>query len=258
LNFAHGDFMVLAMYGCLTAYTYFAIDPYLAMIITVPLMFAIGLLVYHYLIKRVLHAHFVMVLQLCLGLVFLISNTMHMAFKAEPVMVPTFISYDKIYLGPLAIKMPLVFAFVICAVVVVGLWWMLRTTDFGRFIRAISQDPVAAALMGIKVERVRGLVLAISFALLGVTASCGIPLFVLDPHIGLHLTLFGFIIITLGGLGNFMGALLGGLILGASQALGQVVLGGSLGLIFVYAIFILLLLVRPWGLLGERVEVTVR
>lgn len=257
-NFAHGDLMVLAMYGCLVLYTYFGVDPYLALVVTIPLLGGLGVLVYNYLIKRVLHSHFAMVLQLTLGIVILLENVVLMVFKGDPLPLPTFISLKMVSLGPLLASVPLMIASAVAIVGLGSLYWILRNTDFGRSIRAISQDALAAQLMGIKIDRVRMIVFAIAFALLAVSGSCAAPIFILTPFIGLHLTLFAFIVVTLGGLGNFLGTILGGLTLGIAESVGCLLLGGDEALILVYGVFLLVLLFKPEGFLGERIEVTLR
>jgi len=257
-NFAHGDFMVLAMYGCLLLYVYLGIDPYLALIITIPFLGSLGIFVYNFLIKRVLYVHFAMVLQLTLGVAILLENIFLMLFKAEPVSMPTFISLKIVRLGPLSIKMPLIVSGTVAVIVLSALYWILRKTNFGLQVRAISQNILAARIMGIDIEKTRMTVFVIGLVLLALSGSCAVPLFALNPFLGLHLTLFAFIVVTLGGLGNFLGTILGGITLGIAEATGSFFMGGDEAFILAYGIFLVILLFKPEGLLGERVEVMLR
>lgn len=251
LNFSHGSFMLLAMYVSLVLHNVFRLDPYASILIDVPLLFGIGLLLFRWLFARMMESHLIMVVQLTLGLVFIVESLLQMTFTADPLTVPTAISSSKIYLGGIIVRTPLLVAFAVAAVLSGALYWMLHRTDFGRFIRASAQDPVAAALMGINVGRVRVLAFALAIGLLGVTGPLAIPMWVLEPSIGLELTLFAFIVIVLGGLGSFLGAFAGGLLVGVAEAFGHLLLPGTLAPIVPYALFVIVLLFKPDGLMGE-------
>jgi branched-chain amino acid transport system permease protein len=252
LNFAHGDFMALAMYGCLVAFVSQKIDPYLSILFIAPLMFVLGTLIYRILIQRVLGAHILMVVQLTLGIVFVIESGLLLIFKGDFKTVPTFLSATKIYLGPFIIGGPLLAAFLVSSVIGIFVFWVLRVTDFGRAIRAVAQSPDAAALMGINVKRIQMQVFGLGFLLLGIAGAMVIPLMTMTPFMGLHLTLFAFIILVLGGMGNFLGALIGGIIVGVAEAIGYLYLGAGYAPAVPYGIFVLVLLLKPQGLLGGR------
>lgn len=251
LNFAHGSFMLLAMYISLVLYNAFHLDPYASILFTVPILFGIGLVLYRYLFARMMESHLIMVVQLTLGLVFIIEGLLQMNFSADPVTVPTVISSSKIYVHGIIIRTPLLVAFTVAVALSGALYWMLHRTDFGRYIRASAQDPVAAALIGINVGRVRVLAFALAIGLLGVAGPLAIPMWVLEPSIGLELTLFAFIVIVLGGLGSFVGAFIGGLLVGVADAFGNLLLPGTLAPIVPYVLFVIVLLFKPNGLMGE-------
>jgi len=252
LNFSHGDFMVVGMYGCLALFAALKLDPYVSIFLIAPLMFGLGLLIYRFLVRRVLRAHILMVIQLTLGLVFILEGGLLLTFKADFKTVPTFLTASKVYLGPFIMGTPLLVAFLTSSFIAGFLFWVLRTTDFGRAIRAIAQYPDAAALMGIPVGRIQMQVFGLGFLLLGIAGPMVIPLLTMMPFMGLHLTLFAFIILVLGGMGNFLGALLGGLIVGVAEALGYLYLGAGFAPAVPYSIFVLVLLFKPQGLLGGR------
>jgi branched-chain amino acid transport system permease protein len=129
---------------------------------------------------------------------------------------------------------------------------MVESTDLGRQIRAIAQDKEAAQLMGINVDRVQMLIFAIGFALLGLSGPMLTSILTMEPYFGLHLTLFAFITFVMGGAGNFLGTLIAGYILGVSESLGMLLLGGYYGAAVPYAMFVVLLIFRPQGVLRTR------
>ena len=251
LNFAHGDLMVLAMYVCLALYAGFGLDPYVSIVITLPLMLGLGFLIFYFLIKPVLRASFLMVIQLTLGMVFIIENGLRLIFTANYQTVPTFISASKVYFGPVIIETPVFIAFLVSASIAIIFYWVLKYTDFGRAIRVIGHSPETAALMGINLRRVQMIVFAVGIMLLGPVGPLVIPKFAMEPYMGLHMTLFCFIILVVGGAGNFLGALVGGLVIGVAESVGYLYVGTSMAPALPYAIFILILLFRPQGLLGE-------
>jgi branched-chain amino acid transport system permease protein len=251
LNFAHGSFMLFAMYVSLALNRALHLDPYASILLDAPLLFLIGLVLYRYMFARMMDSHLIMVVQLTLGLVFVIEGLLQMTFTADPVTVPTVISSSKLYLHGIIVRTPLLVAFVVAVSLSIMLYWMLHRTDFGRFIRASAQDPVAAKLVGVNVERVRVLAFALAIGLLGIAGPLAIPMWVLEPSSGLELTLFAFIVIVLGGLGSFVGAFIGGLLLGVAEAFGNLLLPGTLAPIVPYVLFVVVLLFKPDGLMGE-------
>jgi len=252
LNFAHGDFMAMAMYLCLALYRHFRIDPYLSMLLAIPLLFVMGILVYHFLFRRVLKAELLMVVQLTLGMVFIIESTLLLSFTADYESVPNFLHAMKFTLGPLSTTGSYLATFFVGGGVGGALYWILQKTDLGRQIRAIAQNKEAAALMGIHTGRIQMIVFAMGIALLGLSGSLTTSILTMEPYMGLELTLFAFIVFVMGGVGNFLGTLLAGYLLGVADAMGSLFVGGHLGAMVPYGLFVLMLLLRPQGILGAR------
>jgi branched-chain amino acid transport system permease protein len=131
------------------------------------------------------------------------------------------------------------------------LFLLLRRTDFGRAVRAVAEDADAAALCGLNVKRVQALVFSGALLVLGMVGPMLTPVFILEPSIGLHLTLVSFIVFILGGTNNFLGTLLAGIIIGLAEAFGSLYMQPpALAAVVPYVIFILVLVVRPRGVLG--------
>ena len=252
LNFAHGDFMAMAMYLCLALYTHFHIDPYISMLLAVPLLFALGILVYHFLFRRVLKAEVLMVIQLTLGMVFIIESSLLLGFTADYESVPNFLHAKRIVMGPLSVSGSYLAVFLIGGGVGVALYLILQKTDLGRQIRAIAQHKDAATLMGINTTRIQMFVFASGIALLGMSGALTTSILTMEPYMGLELTLFAFIVFVMGGVGNFLGTLVAGYVLGVAEAMGALLIGGHLGALVPYGLFVLVLLFRPQGILGAK------
>jgi len=253
LNFAHGDFMSLAMYLCLALHTAFNLDPYLSLFVTVPAFFVLGLLLYHFFFRRTLKAEILMVVQLTLGMVFIIENGVLMVFGPDYRSVPNFLLTTVVSMGDMfAVRGTYLVTFLVGGAVGFGLYWLIESTDLGRQIRAIAQDREAAQLMGVNVARVQMLIFAIGIALLGLAGPLLTSILTMEPYFGLHLTLFAFITFVMGGVGNFLGTLIAGYILGVTESMGMLYLGGYYGAAVPYAIFVLLLIFRPHGILGTK------
>jgi len=253
LNFAHGDFMSLAMYICLVLFTAFGLDPYLSACVTIPLFFVIGIALYRFVFRRVLKSEILMVVQLTLGIVFVIENGMLMIFGGDFRSVPNFLLTSIVDLGDIvAIRGTYIVTFVVGGMVGFGLYWMIESTDLGRQVRAIAQNKEAAYLMGINVDRVQMIIFAIGITLLGLCGPLLTSILTMEPYFGLHLTLFAFITFVMGGVGNFLGTLVAGYVLGVTESIGMLSIGGHYGAALPYALFVLLLIFRPQGILGTR------
>jgi len=248
VNFSHGDFISLGMFMCLALYSAFAMDPYVSIIITVPLMTAIGALVYIFLIRPMVGHQFLMVVQLTLGLSLVLQNGILMVFGGQPARTPSIVESKLLILGDVVVRVPHVIAFVVSFAMAIGLYIMLRSTDFGRSIRAVHQNANAAALMGIDVSRVQTLTFAMGIGILAIAAALLLPGTPIQPAQGLRYTVITLLVVVLGGMTNFVGIMLGGLIIGISEAFGTIYLSDTLGMLLPYGIFVLIMLFRPQGL----------
>ena len=248
VNFSHGDFISLGMFMCLGLYSALALDPYVSVVITVPVMVALGALVYRFLIRPMVGHQFLMVVQLTLGLSLVLQNGILMVFGGQPARTPSMVETKLIILGDVVLRMPHVIAFVVSFALAIGLYVMLRSTDFGRSIRAVHQNAHAAALMGIDVGRVQVLTFALGIGLLAIAAALLLPGTPIQPTQGLRYTVITLLVVVLGGMTNFVSIMLGGLVIGLSEAFGTIYLSDTLGMLLPYLIFVLIMLFRPQGL----------
>lgn len=248
VNFSHGDFVSLGMYMCLALFSAFALDPYVSLIVTLPAMTLIGALVYRLLIKPIAGHHLLMIIQLTLGLTLLLQNSLLMVFGGQPARTPSMVESKLIILGSVVMRVPHVIAAAASFALAIGLYVMLRSTDTGRSIRAVHQNPRAAALMGIDVTRVQVLTFAIGIGLLAIAAALLLPGTPIHPSQGLRYTVVTLLVVVLGGMTNFMGIMLGGIVIGVSEAMGTIYLSDTLGMLLPYLIFVAIMLFRPQGL----------
>jgi len=248
VNFSHGDFISLGMFMCLALYSALSLDPYVSVLITVPVMTAVGALVYLFLIRPMVGHQFLMVVQLTLGLSLVLQNGILMVFGGQPARTPSVVESKLFILGDVVLRVPHMIAFVVSFALAGGLYVMLRSTDFGRSIRAVHQNAHAAALMGIDVGRVQVLTFALGIGILALAAALLLPGTPIQPTQGLRYTVITLLVVVLGGMTNFVGIMLGGLIIGMAEAFGTIYLEGPLGLLMPYIIFVAIMLFRPQGL----------
>ncbi len=252
LNFAHGDFMALAMYGALALYQSFALDAYAAAPLLFFGFFLLGFLMFRRLVQPVLAAGVLAGAQLTLGLVFVQENFLLMVFGGDYLSVPTVLSNKNLVIPPLTMPWPLLVGSLLAVVLAAILYVVLMRTDFGRQVRAITQNSDAAALMGIRIDRIQAIAFGIGIGLLGLTGAIIAAQFTLTPAMGLDFTLIALIVMVIGGLGSFAGSMIAGAIIGVSESLGSLLYGGTVGAMMPYAILVLVLLFRPHGLMGEH------
>jgi len=251
INMAHGDMVMLGMYGAFWAHVAWKIDPFISIILWVPAGFLGGLIIFRFLLRMIVPAGELNTLLYTAGLSLFVANLALLIWTGDYRTIK--LPYAIMPLRPLgiAVPIPLAIAFGMAILVTAALYWFLVHTDTGRAIRATSQEPEAAALMGISVGRIS----MITFGL-GTALACGAgvllaPSLYLYPTVGEILVAKCFVIVVLGGLGSVPGAIAGGLVLGLAESLGAVYVSVPYKDAIGFVIFLLVLLFRPSGLFGE-------
>jgi len=250
INFAHGSLLMLAMFGVYFLLTKLGVDPYLSLLVMVPAMFALGYVLYRSLIGRLAHGKDENILLITLGLSILIENLALMFFKGDTRTISVSYSDRMVELGPLLLSFPKIVSFVAAMVLCALLGLFIQRTDTGKAIRAVAKERMGARLVGIDVDRVFAISYGIGLATLGAAACLLMPIFYVSPTTGHVFVIVAFTVVVLGGMGSFLGAIVGGLIVGLTESFGGLFLGESLGQIGISLIFILILLFRPQGLFG--------
>jgi branched-chain amino acid transport system permease protein len=252
INFAHGSMLMLAMFGVYYLLTKLGGDPYVSILVMVPVMYLFGYVLYKGLIGRLAHGRDENILLITLGLSILIENLALMFFKGDSRTISVSYSDRMIELGPTLVPLPKLISFVVAILLCLALGLFIQRTDTGRSIRAVAKERVGARLMGIDVDRIFAISYGIGLATLGAAACLLMPIFYVSPSIGHVFVLVSFTVVVLGGMGSFTGAAVGGLIVGLTESFGGLYLGESLGQIGISLIFILILLFRPSGLFGAK------
>lgn len=251
INFAHGSFMMLGMFTTYWLYVLLGIDPYLSLVFSIPALFVIGLLVERFVIDKVLSAPEHNQLLLTLGVSMFIENF------ALFLWTPNFRTMDIAYtkkaatVGLVMISFPKVIAFFFAILLTAALYYFLKKTDLGKAIRAASEEKEGALTVGINLKRIYYVAFGIGTACVGAAGTLTAPFFYVNPHVGGIFVITAFVIVVLGGMGNFIGALVGGLIIGLAESVGAAFIPGQLKQFIIYFIFILVLLFKPEGLFGR-------
>lgn len=252
INFAHGSLMMLAMYATFWTVTFLGLNPYLTILITIPLLFLLGALIERYLIEPVLSADETIQILLTLGIALWIENMALVLWRPDFRSLVSGSKLANIYIGEVMFNLPKLYGFLFALVCVVSLTIFLRKTDLGLAISAASQDKDAARLVGINVKKIYLIAFGIGSACVGASGTLVMPFLYVYPEVGYMFVLNAFIIVVMGGMGNIMGAFFCGLIVGLTESLGGLFLTGDLKQAVVFIIFILVLLFRPQGLFAKR------
>ena len=252
INFAHGACLMIALYGVYALWAILGIDPYAALPIMVALMFALGYFLQRYIINRAGHTKDEGVLLLTLGLSIVFENLALIWFHSDTRTVETAYSLQTLSIGPVMLSLPKFYAFWGALGVSALMLSIMRWTDLGRAIRAVAKERTGAKLMGIDVEQVYALSFGIGLACLGAAACFLLPAYYVNPTVGNGFIFVSFTIVVLGGMGSFLGALLGGILIGVVESLGGLYLGESLGQVGIFIIFIFFLIFRPQGMFGGK------
>jgi branched-chain amino acid transport system permease protein len=251
VNFAHGEFLMIAMYGTWAFSRLLGVNPYFATVAVVPAMFLFGALVYRLVIGAALARPHLVVVFATMGLSIFLQNIALMAMTADLRDVPPIFA-RSISIGGIFIKGELLLGFIVTLLCTVILQWVIKHTFLGKAIRATVQDGEAAKLMGIAVPKIFLITFAAGSALVGLAACVMVPLFSVFPTVGLNFVLIAFVIVVLGGMGSVEGALLGGFCVGVVQSLSAYYVAPAFGQLFFFLLFLLVMIFRPNGLFGQK------
>ncbi len=252
LNVAHGELVMIGGYASFWLFARTGLDPFVSLLLTMPLMFAIGLGLHQGLFTRVetldQEPRIKNSLLIGFGLALALQNLAIRLWTADERSIATAYSGAVITLGGLVFPVVRLGGLVTAVVAIGALHLFLRTTYMGKAIRGTSQDWEAALLMGIDIRRTYLVAFALGAALAGAAGTLVSVGYSINPSIGLEWTLKALIVVVLAGLGSMPGTLLGGLLLGLAESGSAVVIGGAYQEVVSLVIFLLVLMVRPQGL----------
>ncbi len=261
INLAHGELMMVAMYIAFWLFHLLGVDPYVSLVVTVPVLFVLGMGLQKYLISPVLKVDSILPenqVILTVGIGMVLQNLATMLFTSDYRSTPVDYASDAWYLSDwwrsspieLSFSVPWVVSFAFAVAITVALWWFLQKTDTGKAIRATAQDRDAALLMGVNVERMTLITFGLGAALVGAAGSLFLPMYYLYPALGGRFTLIAFVITILGGLGSTQGAIIGGIILGIFESMTATYVGMGWAPVGRFLVFVACLIFLPGGVAG--------
>jgi branched-chain amino acid transport system permease protein len=252
VNFSHGALMMLGMYVSYWLFALFGLSPYLSIPVSALVMFLVGAGIQRFIMERSLHAPEQNQLLITLGIMLFLQNFALLFFHGDfrSVRLPELETVMR--WGPLDINKERFIAFVVAVVLSLVFYQFLKKTYLGKAIRGTSQQPEGAMAVGVNTKKINSITFGLGSACAAVAGALILPFFYVSPDVGDVFLLKTFVIVVLGGLGNFVGALLGGMIVGIAESLGGLLLPGSLQEMFIYILFVLVLLFKPNGLLGRE------
>jgi branched-chain amino acid transport system permease protein len=252
VNFAHGEMMTIAMFIAVLAFASLHLDPLVLLVPIAAVMFVFGYVLQRGLINpfitRPEHTQFLLLV--ALGII--IANVLLILFGPDARSVQTSYSYDSFQVGPLIVDAAKVYAGVAAIVFAAALFAFFRFTLIGKAIRACADNHTGALVVGLDVKRLYALTFGLGAACVGAAGTMMVLLVDATPLLGPSYTLLAFVIVITGGLGSMPGALVGGVLIGVTEALAGLLFTPSAKSMFAFGILVLVLLFRPQGILGKR------
>ena len=253
INLAHGEFLMIGMYVSYILFTKFGVDPYLSIVVSVPLLFVMGIAIQRFLLMPLIKAKAPGENQILMtaGIGLVLTNAALLIFSPNYFTVLTTYSNATASIGKISVSLPLLWDFLICFGITGILYLFIMKTDTGCSIRAVAQNIDSARLMGINIDKIMIITFGVGAALVGAAGTLFMPIFYVFPAIGELFTLKAFIVTVLGGMGSALGALVGGVTLGIVEQIGASYISMALKDVLGFVIFVLVLIFRPSGLVGK-------
>lgn len=252
VNFAHGEFAVAAMYATHVLFTALGLDPLVALLPVAAGFFVIGYALQRGLINAFVghpeHQQFIVLV----GVGLIITNGLLIGFGPDARPINLSYGFDSYEIGPLLIDKPRVLAAAAAIAVAAALFWFFRRSRTGVAIRACADNLVGAAVVGLDIKRLYALTFGIGLACVGAAGALLVTIADPAPALGPSYTLLAFVIVIIGGMGSMAGALIGGVLIGVSEALAGFIFAPSMKSMFSFALLVAVLVLRPQGLMGPR------
>jgi branched-chain amino acid transport system permease protein len=251
VNFAHGEFVMYGAYGAYFLHAFAGVDLILAIAIIAPVSFLFGLVVQRLIVQPLLDQHLMQIFA-TFGLLLLMQSAILALTTGSAKTLRTSYSNASVQLGQLSVNVPRLVVFLVAITLTFALLAFLKRTTVGTAIRAISQDKQAARLMGINVEVLYMVTMGTGTILAAIAGALLAPAFTLTPEFGFTFVLPAFVAAVLGGMGSIEGALVGGLVVGLLEGYVSFYFDASLAQAATFLVLVIVLVIRPWGLLGSK------
>ena len=254
VNFAHGEMMTVAMYLAIVLFNSLGLDPLVMAVPLAGVLFVLGYVMQAGLINPFITRPEYSQFMLLIAVAIIVVNVLLIAFGPDARSVQTSYAFDSFLVGPLIIDATKVYAGAATLVITAALFAFFQFAPLGKAIRACADNYTGALIVGLNVKHLYALTFGIGAACVGAAGSMLVLLVDVTPSLGPALTLLAFIIVITGGLGSMAGAVLGGLLIGFTEAMAGLFFTPSAKSMFSFGLLVLVLLFRPQGILGKRVS----
>jgi branched-chain amino acid transport system permease protein len=251
VNFAHGEFLMLAMYASYVAYATWGADPLVTLPFVAAAMFVFGLVIYYLLVRQVMRGTLYAQIFATFGLMVFLQAGAQFVMGADYFAVRESLLSGVVVVGPYTLPMPQLAAVVGASLATGLLYLLVFRTAVGRSLRAAAQDAEAASTLGIDADRMYALAWGIGAACVGVAGSLLSNFYYVFPRVGAVFVLLAYVAVALGGFGSIHGALVAGLLIGLLQIAAGFFISSQLKFVPVYLLYLLVVLLRPRGLFGR-------
>ncbi len=252
INFAHGQIMVMGMYVSYWIFALIGIDPYLSLVVVAAAIFVLGYAIQSSVVNRILDYPEAMQVLPLVAMGLILENTALLLWGPDHRSPQTAIALETFWIGNVMVDVSRLVAFALAIIITLLIFFYLKKTNMGKCIRAASDNRTGAILVGIKVNRIYNVSFALGAATTAAAGALLLPLMPLSPHMGHDFTLTAFIVVILGGMGNLMGALVGGLILGVAESMATLFLPATLKQVVSFGILVIIMIFRPQGIFGGK------
>ncbi len=252
VNFAHGEFLMISMYGTWLAYAFWRIDPIVALPVVAALMFVFGVAVYYLLVRRVIAGSMHAQIFATFGLMIFLQAGAQFVFGADYHAVDRSLLSGAIRVGGLSLPTAQLAAGAGALLATALLYGLIFRTHLGRQLRAVSQDRVVALTLGIDADRMNAFAWGLGAACVGVAGALLSSFYYVFPRVGAVFVLVSYVAVALGGFGSIGGALVAGILIGVLQVVSGFFIASTLKFLPVYLLYFAVVLLRPTGLLGRQ------
>jgi branched-chain amino acid transport system permease protein len=252
VNFAHGEIMTIAMYIAITLFAAFHLDPLIMLVPIAAVLFAFGYVLQKQLINPFITRPDTSQFLLLVAVAIIIVNLLLIAFGPDARTVQASYAYDSFQLGPLIVDATKLYAGLAAIVVAAALFAFFQYSQIGTAIRACADNYTGALVVGLDVKHLYALTFGIGTACVGAAGVMMVMIVDVTPTLGPAYTLLAFVIVITGGLGSMPGALVGGILIGLTEAMAGLLFSPSAKSMFSFAVLVLVLLFRPQGIMGKR------
>ncbi|MFZ6759076.1 branched-chain amino acid ABC transporter permease [Undibacterium sp. Ji50W] len=252
VNFSHGEFLMFGMYSSFWMYSLFALDPMFTLPLTALFLFALGVILYKLIIRKITNAPMLSQIFTTFGLMMLFRGLAQFFWKPDFRTVDHSVVSGAVQLFGIQVGMPQVTAGAGAILVTMGIYLFLTKTRAGAALEATAADKEAAQLMGIDSQKMFAMAWGIGAACAGVAGALLSTFFPIFPEVGANFILIAFVVVNLGGFGSVIGALFAGIIVGVIEVMGGFLIGPQYKLALVLGLFLAVLMFRPQGLMGKQ------